>query len=321
MKTQLLLTAALLLSILLESACSAATIPAPRQSTSTPVQSTPTSQPSAAIPLPVTGLDPVMVIRSYVDTENTGDFDQTLAFYADDAVINSLLGVFIGKQEIAKFLEQDVKTTRAKPDTTAVQGPFVIDTGTVSLARFQQAGINEVKYRSEYIVGKDGKIHFFSPSVLLTPDQETMWKAALAKAGPPPTPSVDPIEVAQSYVQAANLGNFAKALSYYADDAAALVQNGSLLLVGKQQIADWLKTDVQTTQANPQDWQYQGNMVINTGSVSLARFKSLGIDPVQYRAIYVIQDGKIRFFRPTAILTPDQQAKFQAAQATPAPNH
>jgi hypothetical protein len=40
----------------------------------------------------------------------------------------------------------------------------------------------------------------------------------------------------------------------------------------------------------------------------------LGIDQVQYRAEYVIEDGKIRFFYPRVILTPEQQAMVRAAQ-------
>jgi hypothetical protein len=76
-------------------------------------------------------------------------------------------------------------------------------------------------------------------------------------------------------------------------DSGALVMNGTLLLSGKNQISDWLKTDVQTTRATPADWQANGNMVITTGSVSLDRLKKLGIDSVQYRAQYIIDNGKI----------------------------
>ena len=49
-----------------------------------------------------------------MDTANTGDFDKTLAFYADDAVVYNPLGVFVGKDEISKWLTDDVKTTRVK---------------------------------------------------------------------------------------------------------------------------------------------------------------------------------------------------------------
>jgi ketosteroid isomerase-like protein len=288
MNTPLFLTSTLLLSLLLETACS----------------SVPTPDPQSAVSMALlnTGKDPVSVVKAYVATENTGDFQKTLDFYAEDAVFNSPQGLLIGKQEIAKFLEQDVKTTRATPESTVVKGPFVIDTGTVSIARYQEAGLGLTKYRTEYIIDQDGKIRFFAPTSLLTPEQEAKWRAELAKAGPRPTQAVDPIEVAKAYVQAANAGDFEKALSFYADSSAVLVQNGELLAVGKQQIADWLKSDVQITRATPQGWQLQGNMVINTGTV------------------YVIQDGKIRFFRPSSILTPEQQAKLQAAQATPTSN-
>ncbi len=89
------------------------------------------------------------------------------------------------------------------------------------------------------------------------------------------------------------------------------------IIRGKDQIANWLKSDVQTTRATPQGWQANGNVVINTGMVSLARFTSLGIGQVQYQSIYVIENGKIRFFHPIVTLTPEQQAAVQAAQSTP----
>lgn len=317
MKTKLALIFLLAASLLFNAACATT----PSQIQAAPASTAQAAQIPAAGPLPNTGVDPVAVVKAYVATANTGDFQKTLALYAEDAVIDSPRGLFTGKQEIATFLETDVKTTRATPESTSLQGPFVIDTGTVSIDRFMQAGLGPTKYRSEYLVGKDGKIRFFAPVPVLTPDQTARWQAALAKAGKPAAPATNPIDVAKAYVEAANSGNFAQAISYYADDPAALVQNGNLLLVGKQQVANWLQTDVLTTRATPQDWQVQGNQVINTGTVSLARFKSLGIDPVQYRAVYIIQDGKIRFFRPTAILTPEQQAKVQAAQAAPTPAH
>ncbi|MGE5223896.1 MAG: nuclear transport factor 2 family protein [Omnitrophica WOR_2 bacterium] len=312
MKIRLLSTMTLVLGLLMLAACASAPAKANLSNTSSQISSN---------SLPKTGLDRVAVVRAYVSKENTGDFQKTLAFYADDAVVDAPVGLFIGKQEIAMFLEKDVKTTRATPEKTYVDGPFVIDTGTVSLARFIQAGIGPTSYRTEYIIDNAGKIRFFTPATLLTPEQEVKWKAVLAKTGQPAAQAVNPIDVAKAYVQTANSGDFEKSLAYYADDSAALVQNGSLLLVGKQQIANWLQTDVLTTRAAPQDWQIQGNMVINTGTVSLARFKSLGIGSVQYRAIYIIQDGKIRFFRPIPILTPEQQEKIQSAQVTSSPAH
>jgi ketosteroid isomerase-like protein len=252
--------------------------------------------------------DPMQVAKNYVETANSGNFEKTLAFFADDAVVKNGLGVFVGKGEIAKWLEQDVKTTGAAPQTWEMKGPMVVNTGMVALDRFRKAGIPYVAYRSEYMVGPDGKIHFFAPVTLPTPEQ-------VAKLGAPPAanPAVDPIKIAQEYVKAANTGNFDGAFAFYAPNAAALVVNGTRLLSSKDQIGAWLKEDVKTTRANPAGWQVIGNTVVNTGTVSLERFKKLGIDSVQYRSEYVIQDGKIRFFRPSVLLTPEQQAKVAAS--------
>ncbi len=121
------------------------------------------------------------------------------------------------------------------------------------------------------------------------------------------------IQVVKDYVTTANTGDFAKTLAFYADNA--IVKNGLGLFVGKDQIAGWLKQDVQTTRATPQNFQMSGSTVVNTGTVSLARFKAMGIDPVQYRAEYIVENGKIRYFSPVVLLTPEQQAKAQAASA------
>ena len=238
-----------------------------------------------------------------MDTANTGDFEKTLAFYADDAVVYNPLGVFVGKDEISKWLTDDVKTTRAKAADFQMQGRMVVVTGTVSLARFQNAGIGDVAYRAEYMVD-GGKIRFFAPTVQLTPDQQSKMKTAQANAPAAATPQINPEDVVKAYVDAANTGDFDKTISFYADDAAALVMNNTLLLSGKDQISGWLKSDVQTTRATPQSWQVNGNIVVNNGMVSLARFTQLGISQVQYQSIYVVENGKIRFFRPTLLLTP-----------------
>lgn len=312
MKTPFLVIPFALLVVAFMAGCapivSAASAPAP--ATAVPQNQAPTAQASPS------SNAAIAVVKAYVDTANTGDFDKTLAFYANDAVVYNPLGVFVGKAEISKWLTEDVKTTRANVTDIQMQGSLVIATGTVSLARFQTVGIGDVAYRAEYMVA-NGKVRFFAPTVQLTADQQSMMKTAQANAPANPTPQINPEDVAKAYVDAANSGDFDKTISFFADDAAALVMNNTLLLSGKDQISNWLKGDVQTTRATPQEWQANGNVVINNGMVSLARFTKLGISQVQYQSIYVVQDGKIRFFQPTLILTPQQQALIQAAQPTP----
>jgi LPXTG-motif cell wall-anchored protein len=60
-----------------------------------------------------------------------------------------------------------------------------------------------------------------------------------------------------------------------------------------------------------------GTTVINTGMVSLARFEQLGLGQTQYRAEYIIEGDKIKYFSPVPILTPEQQEKLRAAGAQP----
>jgi ketosteroid isomerase-like protein len=311
MNTKNKLIGLLILLSVVVTACAPAATSVPQASAAQAAAPT-QAAPAQAAPAQA-GMDPIAVAKAYVDTANSGDFDKALAFYADDAIANTGVGLFIGKAQIGKWLANDVKTTRATPSDWKMQGALVVNTGMVSLDRFTKAGIDAVQYRSEYLIDKTGKIRYFGPTVMLTPDQQQKMRAAQAGAPPAPTPSVNPIDVVKGYVEAANNGDFGKALAFYADDSGALVMNGARLLSGKNQIGDWLKTDVQTTRATPADWQANGNVVITTGTVSLDRFKKLGIDPVQYRAQYVIDNGKIRFFYPSLQFTPDQLAKVQAA--------
>ena len=262
-------------------------------------------------------VDPIEVVRNYIATANTGDFDKTFAFYADGAVVKNPLGLFVGKEQVSGWLQQDVKTTRATPeDFQVVNGNTVINTGMVSLARFEQLGVGQTKYRAEYII-ENGKIRFFSPTPILTPEQQEKVRAAAPAVAPP---TIDPIEVVRNYITTVNTGDFDKAFAFYAD--GAVVKNPLGLFVGKEQIGSWLQQDVTTTRATPQDFQVvNGNTVINTGVVSLARFEQLGVGPVQYRSEYLIEGDKIKYFSPTTILTPEQQEKVRAAGAgSAAPN-
>jgi ketosteroid isomerase-like protein len=305
-KTQKFLIGLLVLIVAVVAACAPA--PAP-----TPVPTAKPTVPSVASSASATDL--IAVANAYVDTANSGDLDKALAFYADDAIANTGVGLFIGKVQIGKWLANDIKTTKATPVDWKMQGALVVSTGSVALDRFTKIGITAVNYRSDYLIDKNGKIRYFGPIVTLTPDQQQKMRDAQASAPPAPTPSMNPIDVAKAYVDAANSGDFDKAYAFYADDSGAFVMNGSLLLTSKQQIGDlWLKDDVKTTRATAKDWQMNGNSVIATGTVSLDRFKKMGIDSVVYVAQYVIENGKIRFFYPTLQFTPDQAAKVQAAQ-------
>jgi ketosteroid isomerase-like protein len=253
--------------------------------------------------------DPVEVVKRYIATANTGDFDATFAFYADNAVVRNPMGLFVGKEAIGNWLRQDVQTTRATPKDFQVTGNTVVNTGMVSLARFKAMGIDQVAYRSEYIITND-KIRFFSPTVILTPEQQEQVRANTPAS---PAPASDPVEVVKNYITTANTGNFEQTFAFYAP--GAVVKNPMGLFVGKDEIGTWLRQDVQITRATPRDFQVinGGTTVINTGTVSLARFKAIGIDQVEYRSEYLIDGDKITYFSPTVILTPEQQEKVRAA--------
>jgi len=119
--------------------------------------------------------------------------------------------------------------------------------------------------------------------------------------------------VPKAYIAAVNSGNFDAALAFYTDNAP--VKNPLGLFVGKQQIGEWLKADVRTTRSSPTGFQITGNTVVVTATASLDRFVKMGIDSVVGRSEYIVEDGKIKFFSPTVLLTPEQQAKVAAVAA------
>ena len=129
---------------------------------------------------------PDTVVKSYIETANSGDFEKTFAFYADDAVVQLPDGrTFTGKEEISKWLQADVQSTRSNPTDFSVSGETVTVHGTVTLARFEPLGINPIKYEMTVIV-KNDKITSFMPKLLFTPEQQA--KIAAAQAASTATP-------------------------------------------------------------------------------------------------------------------------------------
>jgi hypothetical protein len=131
---------------------------------------------------------PDTIVKSYIETANTGDFDKAFAFYADDAVVKLNDGrTFTGKDEIAKWLQEDVKTTRSSPKDFSMSGDVVTVNGMVTLGRFEPLGINPIAYDLTVVVN-NGKIALFLPKLLFTPEQQAQIAAAAAQATPTATP-------------------------------------------------------------------------------------------------------------------------------------
>jgi len=130
---------------------------------------------------------PDAIVKSYIETANSGDFDKTFAFYADDAVVKLNDGrTFTGREEIGKWLQEDVKGTRSAPKDFNVSGDVVTVHGMVRLARFEPLGINPIAYELTVVV-KNGKIGLFIPKLLLTPEQQAKIAEAAAQAAPTAT--------------------------------------------------------------------------------------------------------------------------------------
>lgn len=133
------------------------------------------------------GTSPDALVKSYIESANSGDFDKTFAFYADDAVVKLADGrVFTGKEEIGKWLQEDVKSTHSAPKDFSVSGDVVTVHGMVTLARFEPLGINPLAYDLTVVV-KNGKIALFMPKLLFTPEQQAKIAEATAQATPTAT--------------------------------------------------------------------------------------------------------------------------------------
>jgi hypothetical protein len=121
---------------------------------------------------------PEAVVKSYIETANTGDFDKTFAFYAGNAVVKLNDGrSFTGKEEIGKWLQDDVTSTQSVPKDFIVSGDVVTVTGMVTLARFEPLAINPIAYELTVVV-KNGRIALFMPKLLFTPEQQAKIAAA-----------------------------------------------------------------------------------------------------------------------------------------------
>ena len=116
--------------------------------------------------------DPEAIVKSYIEAANTGDFDKTFAFYAGNAVVKLNDGrTFAGKEEIRKWLREDVQRTQSVPKDFSVSGDVVTVHGMVTLARFEPLGINPIAYDLTVVV-RSGRIALFMPKLLFTPEQQ-----------------------------------------------------------------------------------------------------------------------------------------------------
>jgi len=121
-----------------------------------------------------------------------------------------------------------------------------------------------------------------------------------------------PEAVVKSYIEAANTGDFDKSFAFYAGNAVVKLNDGRTF-TGKEEIGEWLRGDVKSTQSAPKDFSVSGDVVTVNGMVTLARFEPLGINPIAYDLTVVVRNGRIALFMPRLLFTPEQQAKIAAA--------
>jgi hypothetical protein len=249
-------------------------------------------------------------VLDLIAASNAGNVATALAAFADHAVVKTPFGLWVGKPQIAEWLK--AATAIPIPTGYQVNGDTVIMTGTVSIGRLKHIGVDPVAFRTEYLI-EAGKIRFLGVQFVLTSAQQAQVKQAAPQAVPP-------APIPQAYIatiDAATSNNFLAALAAFADNAVVRTPTG--LWIGTPQIALWLKAST-GSHFTPVSYTLNGDTVLVTGTVSMTQFKQMGLDPVAFRAEFVFEGRKIRFFAPMILLTPEQRAKVAAASApTPKP--
>lgn len=107
-------------------------------------------------------------------------------------------------------------------------------------------------------------------------------------------------------------GDLHAILSVFADDAVVVTSSGRLL-IGKEQIREWVQDQVRRHQHEEAGSRYgQGNKLSWAGKVYRDDWHTLEVSPLDVMQDAIIEGGKIKFFNTT--FTPESMARLQAAR-------
>jgi hypothetical protein len=108
-------------------------------------------------------------------------------------------------------------------------------------------------------------------------------------------------DVLQAREAALSSGDADAVLRLFADDAVVVTSSGRLLS-GKEQIAGWVKDQVNRQQREEAGArQVQGSKLTWAGKVHRDDWKKLGVSPLDVRQDAIVDGGRIRFFNTTFV--------------------
>jgi hypothetical protein len=131
------------------------------------------------------------------------------------------------------------------------------------------------------------------------------------------TPTAE--DVLKTRETALTSGDSDAVLRLFADDAVVVTSSGRLL-IGKEQIAVWVKDQVNRQQREEAGArQVQGNKLTWSGKVHRDDWKTLGVSPLEVRQDAIVENGRIRFFNTTFV--PDSADRLESARKKQQKNH
>ena len=260
--------------------------------------------------------DPVKVINALADSLNAGDVDAALTLYAPDAVLNivpplpGLPGNFTGLKEIRGWLEilvgmnlklEGVEILQVEGDKVKIK----VITSSDFARGFNMAFM---EFNEEHTI-QDGKIKGYT--VTITEESAEELQAAMAN-------QAEKENVLTAMADALNAGDVEATMALFTDDAITKALFGDARPpssnIGREQVRLFMEG------LAARNFKIQVEILQVLGDIAITRSKTwmdptiqLGIAPLDYIEIYLIQDGKIEGF--VDIATDETVAKIKAALA------
>jgi len=260
--------------------------------------------------------DPAKVLNTLADSLNAGDVDAALTLYAPDAVLNivpplpGLPGTFTGSKEIRGWLEilvgmnlkiEGMEILQVEGDKVKIK----VKTSSDFARGFNMAFMELIE---EYTI-QDGKIKGIT--ITITNESAEKLQAAMAN-------QAEKENVLTAMADALNAGDVEATMALFTDDAITKALFGDARPpssnIGREQVRLFMEGLVAMNfKIQIEILQVLGDIAITRSKTWMDPTRQLGIAPLDYIEIYLIQDGKIEGF--VDIATDETVAKIKAALA------
>lgn len=250
------------------------------------------------------GTDPAAVAISSFEAFNAGDSEASVAYYADDAVVNVVpFGTHTGHEEIRAWMEKNVavngiltwETINVDGDTVTLKSWYTDD---------ELKAIGITLEADEKVTVKDGKII------------EDTWVVTEESMAAMPPEAMTPEEVVMAMIEAESAGDVETQIALFADDAVYAVlpspPDMPEPIVGTDAIrARRAGLAAVNGESTTEITKVDGNIVTTLSRYTDDGIKNMGLDYIEGVEEYVIEDGKITSY--TWTMTDESMAAFMAA--------